>query len=367
MKLQFLGATREVGRSCLAMESEGLNLFLDCGVAANKDVPLAPQQDVKTPNAIALSHAHLDHSGFLPAIYKHSNPPVICTFPTIPLVDMLLEDMQKLLSEKGLPQFFSSSDFNRLNRSFLGLPYETDYEFFNGDKLRLYDAGHIIGSSQILMQTKSGNLLYSGDINSVKTEMHRPAVVPKEKIDYLVLESTYGGREHPDRKKLAGEFCDKIESAIDEGASVIVPSFAVGRTQEILQLLLERDLIKFTVLDGMGIRATETYLEYPAYLRDSQKLQDAFEEADKAYETLDRKKFSKPRKIFLCTAGMMEGGPVLSYIQRLMKNDVKTKIFLTGYQGAGTNGRLLLEKYMLRINGKTVQFRGEVRKYDFSA
>ncbi len=367
MNLQFLGAAREVGRSCLALEAMEVQLFLDCGVSANNANPLLPLQGVKMPSAIVLSHAHLDHSGFLPAIFKHFNPPVLCTFPSIPLVNMLLEDMQKLLSEKRLPQLFSGSDLKRLNRSFLGMPYEMEYGFYNGMRLKLYNAGHILGSSQIMLETKEGNLLYSGDINSLRTEMHQPAKFPSEKVDFLVLESTYGGREHPDRKKISKDFCARLKEAIESRMSVIVPSFAVGRTQEILQILQENGLSGQVVLDGMGIRTTETYLEFPSFLRDPEKLGKAFEEVDKAYDSIDRKKFAKAGRIFVCTAGMMEGGPVLSYIQRLMRNEVKTKIFLTGFQGKGTNGRLLLEKNLIRINGKTVEFQGEVRNYDFSA
>ncbi|MFH1750598.1 MAG: MBL fold metallo-hydrolase [Candidatus Micrarchaeota archaeon] len=367
MKLHFLGAAREVGRSCLGVESAGLNLFLDCGVAANQESPLPPLQYAKKPQAIAVSHAHLDHSGFLPAVFKHANPPVLCTFPTVPLVNMLLEDMAKLLDEKGLAQFFSATDMRRLNRSFLAMPYSKEYEFFNGTKLSFHDAGHISGSAQILLHSKEGNLLYSGDINSVKTEMHNPAAIPKDEVECLVMETTYGGRDHTDRKALVREFIRKIRAAIEANETVVIPSFAVGRTQEILQMLHENGLTHNIVLDGMGIRTTETYLEFPSYLRDAEKLKEAFEEADKSFCHADRKKFAKAGKIIVATAGMLEGGPVLGYISRLQASGIPTHVFLTGFQAIGTNGRLLKEKRKIRIDGKTIDFRGEVHFFDFSA
>jgi putative mRNA 3-end processing factor len=367
MDITFLGSTKEVGRSCIGVENEGLSLFLDCGVSANQGAPKLPLQNVKIPHAIALSHAHLDHSGYLPAIYKHSNPPIITTFPTIPLVNMLIEDMEKLLFERRIPPFFNSLDFKRMDRSFLGLPYEMDYQFFNGNNLKLYDAGHILGSSQIFLKTKKANLLFSGDMNSIKTEMHSPAKIPNEKVDILIMESTYGNREHPDRKKLTKEFISKLKEAQEKKLGVIIPSFAVGRTQEILQLLHQNNLLEGVVLDGMGIRASETYLEFPSYIRNFSAFKEALNEVNRAYDSVARKRFARPGKTIICTAGMLEGGPVLSYIQRFMRSEVPIKLFLTGYQGSGTNGRLLLEKRMVRIDGKPRQFKGELESFDFSA
>ncbi|MFH1443469.1 MAG: MBL fold metallo-hydrolase, partial [Candidatus Micrarchaeota archaeon] len=260
MNIQYFGAAREVGRSCIGVETGELSILLDAGVAPNDKKPLLPEEKFKKPDAIALTHAHLDHSGFLPAIYKHSNPPIITTFPSIPLVNILLEDMQKLLDEKGIPQYFNAVDLKRMSRSFVAIPYETEYEFYDGTNLKLYDAGHILGSSQVLLETEGRRLLYSGDFNLMDTVMHRRAKIPKEKVDCLIMESTYGNREHPNRKKLVKEFCGKIKAAVERRESVIVPSFAVGRTQEILEMLYEHELLKYAVLDGMGIRASDIYM-----------------------------------------------------------------------------------------------------------
>ncbi|MEK6954880.1 MAG: MBL fold metallo-hydrolase [Candidatus Micrarchaeota archaeon] len=367
MEIQLLGAAREVGRSCIFVESDGLNLLLDCGVSTGAQNSLPDLANAKTPHAIALSHAHLDHSGFLPAVYKHANPPILCTFPTIPLVNMLLEDMQKLLNDRGVPALFSEMDMKRMNRSFLAMPYDSEYSFFNGTKVKFLDAGHILGSGQVFVSGKEGNLLYSGDINSVKTAMHNPAKIPKDEIDVLVMESTYGGRDHGDRKKLEKVFCNKIRGAIEGRGAVVIPSFAVGRTQEIIQILLENDLIGNVVMDGMGMRTTETYLEFPSYVRDSRKLKEAFTLADKAYDAMGRKRNSKAGKIIVATAGMLEGGPALSYISRLQIAGIPTYIYLTGFQAIGTNGRLLKEQRKIRIDGKTVDFTGVVEAFDFSA
>ncbi len=367
LNLHFQGSAKEVGRSCIAVETENLNLLMDCGVAANEKYKFPSLEGLKRPHAIAISHAHLDHSGFLPAAYKHANPPAITTFPTIPLVNMLLEDTTKLLTQKNLPHYFSSGDMSRMNRSFLPLPYEEGYKFFGGETLKLFDAGHITGSAQILLKTKKGKLLYSGDFNLVETMMHKPAKIPKEKIDYLIMESTYGDKDHPNRDKLAKEFCEKVKTASESGYAVIIPAFAIGRTQEILQLLKKNSLLDNAVLDGMGALASEICLEFPSYFKNAGDFREAFEEIDRVRDSIDRKRFAKPGRIIICTAGMLEGGPVLSHIQRLYRNNLKMKIFLTGYQVEGTNGRRLMEEGMLRVDGGMLKIKGGVEFYDFSA
>ncbi|MFH1106350.1 MAG: MBL fold metallo-hydrolase [Candidatus Micrarchaeota archaeon] len=367
MELHFLGGAREVGRSAVMAESDGLRLLLDCGVKTGRQNQFPLMEKAKRPHAVALTHAHLDHSGYIPALFRHQALPVVCTFPTIPLVDLLLEDTMKLARENRQRAYFSRADMRKMQRHAVAVPYEQDYAFYNGDRLRLYDAGHILGSAQALFQTRSGSVLYTGDFNKVKTVMHEPAKVPKEKVDVLVTESTYGNEDHPDRGELVKRFCREVKEALDNRMAVLVPCFAVGRTQEMLQVLYENKLSDRLYLDGMGRLTSEVALGFPSYMRDAKTYSAALSKARLVTDAIGRKSAARAGNIIVTTAGMMEGGPVLNYLERFVKTGTKAKVFLTGYQVPGTNGRRLLEEGKVYSNGRTLEFRGEVSFYDFSA
>ncbi len=367
MNFHFLGGAGEVGRNAVLVESGDLRLLFDCGIKAVTPYEFPLLKEAKRPHAVALSHAHLDHSGYLPAFLQHASVPVISTFPTFPLVQLLLEDTQKIAEQERRTPYFSSADLRKLQKHSRALPYHQEHLFHDGSSLKLLDAGHILGSAQVFYETKEGNVLYTGDLNTTSTQLHAPAEACKENVDVLVTESTYGNSEHPNRQQLEKKFGYAIEEALADDFAVLIPAFALGRTQEILCVLQAHGLSNNLFVDGMSVKASDIVLNFPSYLKDAQKFAEAFSRAHKVESAAERKGACKPGHVILATAGMLEGGPSMSYIQQFLKRGIKAKIFLTGFQVRGTKGRRLLEEGIIRLNGKTEKWPWEVRFFDFSA
>jgi putative mRNA 3-end processing factor len=197
--------------------------------------------------------------------------------------------------------------------------------------------------------------------------MHSPAKVPNERVDVLITESTYGDADHPDRRALQKKFCAEVKEAVDRGFAVLLPCFAVGRTQEMLQLLDENRLSDRLYLDGMGRKTSEVALGFPSYMRNAKAFGKALSSARIIEDSGGRRAAARAGNVIVTTAGMMEGGPVLNYLERFVKGGIKAKVFLTGYQVEGTNGRRLLDESIFYSRGKSMKFAGEVAFYDFSA
>ena len=181
--------------------------------------------------------------------------------------------------------------------------------------------------------------------------------------DILIMESTYAGREHPKREEVEKMFLEKIEDVVNRGGIAIVPAFAVGRTQEVMLILARTDYEVW--VDGMGRFVTNMFLQYPQYLKSAKKLKKARNKINIVKRRSDRRKALKG-EVIVATSGMLEGGPVLHYINHL-KNDKRSAILLTGYQVEGTNGRLLMDRGILELYGIKEKIDAEVDFFDFSA
>ena len=370
MELRFLGGAQEVGKSCIAVETDELRVAMDCGMKVfdHNEGPAVGKLDF---DACILSHAHLDHSGCLPMLYAHNNIPTFCTFPTAPIVTLLLDDSEKIALQTGKPLPYTKSDAARLYRKFTPLPYNLEYEFFDKSKFEFYDAGHIPGSAGVLFEKKEGGkrkrVFYTGDFNYSDTRLLDKAVFPDDGVDALVIESTYAFREHPDRKEMERSFVESVTDCIDGGNVALVSSFAVGRSQEILLVLnsLLRGKTK-VYYDGMGQKVANIISDFAAYVRNYRALSSAFSKTGFVEGTDMRRRIMDRPSVIVTTSGMLEGGPVLSYLQGLNRKG-KGKVFLTGYQVEGTNGRALLEGGPLFINGKKMKVNLPFEHFDFSA
>jgi len=359
-----------VGKSCIAVETGDLRIALDCGMKVH-DHNEPPSLDKLRFDACVLSHAHLDHSGGLPVLYKHASIPTFCTFPTIPMATLLLEDSEKLARLNGHELPYKRTDTIKLYRKFTPLPYNSPYEFFDGSTFEFYDAGHIPGSAGIMFQSKKGGkkkkIFYTGDFNSSETRLLSKAKFPDEKVDALVIESTYAFKEHTERKALEKKFAEKIEDCVADGCVALVSSFAVGRSQEILMVLNSMLRGKTKVyLDGMSQKVCTILADYPSYVKNYNAFSDAVKNASFVNGRSMRKRISEKPCVILTTSGMLEGGPVLNYLASLNKSG-KGKIFLTGFQVEGTNGRALLDGRKLSIDGGEVAVRMPFEHFDFSA
>lgn len=363
MKLAFFGACNEIGRSALAVETDSLKLLLDCGIKVH-DHYETPAFDKTKFDACVLTHSHLDHSGALPVLYKHQAIPTFCSFPTVPITTILLEDSEKvaLQNEKNLP--FKRADMKKAVKKLVPMPFETEYEFFDGTIFTLHDAGHIPGSACVLVQAQGKSVFYTGDFKLEPTRLHNGALLP-DSADVLVIESTYSAREHPDRKKLEREFTSAIKKALDYGATVLLPCFAVGRTQEILEILSAYLPREDVFVEGMGNRVNQVLYDYPAYLKDFDAFTQAITHAKVVEDRRGRKRIVGSPCVIVATAGMLDGGPALSYLQALNKGNAA--VFLTGFQAQGTNGRSLLNGEKILAGGKRIKIDLPVTQFDFSA
>ncbi len=359
--LTFLGGAGEVGRSGILFEDDK-KILMDYGIKIHEktEYPLPFQGFL---NALIISHAHLDHSGFSPAAYESQNPLCFGTYPTQALSLLLIKDSMKVQKLKREKQQFSSSDFKKMLHAYVPLPYDTRHNLSRSLSLSLRDAGHILGSSLVELNYGNKKLVYTGDFKLGETRMHRGAR-PIKDVNVLIIESTYSDRDHPDRKELEKRLHDEVRAVIERGGNVLFPAFAVGRSQELLQILhaMKEDFPVY--LDGMAKTASEISLDYPSYMKDARAFRESLSEAKFVmFEGHRRRALSEP-SVIVSTAGMLEGGPAMGYIPRLNK---QSKIILTGYQMPGTNGWHLLNSKIVRTNGLEMKVEIPVEYLDLSA
>jgi putative mRNA 3-end processing factor len=363
MKFEFLGGAMEVGKSSVLMQTEGLNLVFDCGLKLTEPptFPL-PADDVK---ACFLSHAHLDHCGFLPALHRQNRMPVYATPVTLELSHMLQNDTIKIDKLKGYPLKYSERDIARMVQGEIPVQCGKQYRFHDKMDFTFYEAGHIPGSAGILVESEGKSAFYTGDTHSIDTRLMNKAQYP-EHADVVISESTYGNRLHPPRKDVETAFLNEVDQTLERGGTALIPVFAIGRTQEILMLLKDTDWPIY--LDGMARTASQTIIKHPDTVKNAMQLQEAIDNTIWIKDGRQRRNVCKEPCIIVTTAGMLEGGPVLEYINQLHK-DSNSNIMLTGYQVEDTNGHLLVEKgYVLdELSGKKFHVDMNVNQYDFSA
>ena len=241
--------------------------------------------------------------------------------------------------------------------------YGKEYQF-EDYKIAMYDAGHICGSAITLIEKyKTGRrLVYTGDFKIEKQLLEGGAEIVKS--DILLLESTYAGKDHPDREKMAEQMVEEIRETIDNGGVALLPVFAVGRSQEMLALMGKYGLIDNTYIDGMAKAATEIVERYPEFVKNEDLLKNAIARAVWIKTPKNRTHALEGGSVVLTTSGMLNGGPALDYITRLNRN---SKIFLTGYQVEDTNGYRLMHGQPLDIDGRKFNVRTPFKVYDFSA
>lgn len=378
MKITFLGAAREVGRSAILVESGGEKILLDCGIKTkkNEEFPLIENREIKTLTKVVLSHAHIDHSGYLPALYAAGyEGKVYMTKPTRDLIQLLLADALKIQKDWSP---YNKSDVDNLLKNIEIL----EYNQLSKDKtIRFQNAGHILGSAITELFLEGKKLVYTGDINLRNSRLLNGCKTGIEG-DILIIESTYGLKEdlHIPTKEATTEFISKIREVQQDGGKILIPTFAVGRGQEILFTLenhLKSGLMEETTifLDGMVKKAIKIYRHNAIYLKKEVQRRilsgedDPFKSDFYKYPKTKSKSevFKSKKAIVLSTSGMMTGGPVMSYLEK-MAGDEKNILIIVGYQSQGSPGRKLLEgERKLKYKDKIIDVKMRVWSCPFSA
>jgi putative mRNA 3-end processing factor len=357
MNVTFMGGASEVGSLGIVLDMSGSRFLLDYGMTPTNP----PKFPAEAPpvDAMFLSHSHIDHSGMTPWVTSHYDVPLLTSNPTFEVMELLVYDSLKISKYEKYMLPFKKSDVKRMYNVMEHVG-PGDFLNFNDIELRFYSAGHIPGA--LMMEARGEqDVLFTGDINTIDTRLvkrNTPA-----KCDTLIMESTYAGRDHDFRLQIESEFLDKVDEVVDRGGLAIIPSFAVGRTQEMLLLLAKFDGEIW--LDGMGEAVTRMYFNYPEYVSDIKKLKRAYRRARLIRNSADRKKALKG-DVIITTSGMLDGGPVMEYL-KWQKDDPDSAVILTGYQVEGTNGRMVMDSGMMNFYGVTEKINCEICFFDFSA
>jgi metallo-beta-lactamase family protein len=390
--LTFLGAAGTVTGSKHLLEDGGTRLLLDCGLFQGlkelRALNWAPSRvDPRTVGAVVLSHAHIDHSGYLPRFVKQGFAgPVFCTPGTADLLKVMLPDAAKLQEEEAdfanrhktsrhdpaLP-LFTTEDAEQALRHVRPVDFARSFSPVSGMQARFANAGHILGAGLVQCRVAGRRLVFSGDLGRYGVPILRDPD-PIADADVLLVESTYGDRLHPaddHRGRLAGA----VRRAADQKGWLLIPAFAVGRAQEILYDLRELE-------EAGRIPALPVYLDSPMAIQATVVYAGHLEEHDAALRRVEedgRRPFA-PRRFYLCRtvedskrlnhtdgpgiivagSGMATGGRILHHLTRWLPEPATTVLFV-GYQAAGTRGRLLKEGAReIKMLGQVVPVRAQI-------
>jgi hypothetical protein len=359
-----LGGYREVGRSAHLLTTQNSKVLIDCGIDPGSDrTPFfnAPELlPLDSLDAVVVTHAHLDHCGLVPVLLKYGyKGPIYCTAPTRDLMTLMLLDAIKVVNQEARKALYDSGNVRDLVTRTIPLRWGETTDIAPDIRLTMHNAGHILGSSICHFHLGEGdhNLAYSGDIKFERSWLFNPATNRFPRLETLVLESTYGGYRNvqPSRQQATEDFSSLTNKVLARGGKLIVPVFAVGRSQEVM-LVLEEKMREGKIprvpvyLDGMIFEATAIHTAYPEYLN-SQLRTQIFQQGDNpflsdVFHRIDSQQMrmtvldSKEPSIILATSGMMSGGPVMEYF-RAWAPDEKNGLLFVGYQAEGTFGNRL--------------------------
>lgn len=361
-KVQFLGATREVGRSAVMVMTDKTKLLLDYGVMIDHEPGFPMHVPPKEVDGVVMTHGHLDHSGAVPIFHIQEKKPVFGTQLTFDLAQLLISDFIHL-SGYYLP--FEYIELRSMMHSSVPMNY-LEKRAVGDIQLQLLDAGHLPGSAQALVEADGKRLLYTSDYNTIETRLLRGADRNYGPLDAFVIESTYADEEHPDRAALEREFVEHVTDVVENGGTVLVPAFGVGRSQEIACVLTAYHFEYPITVDGMTRETNRVMMNRTDFLRDSRLFMDAVHSANAVEGWRDRRLAMSKPGVIISPAGMLKGGPAVFYIQKIGKKS-RNAVFLVSYQIPGTPGRELMDKGHCVIDGKMRKIKARVERFDFSS
>ncbi len=399
MKLTFIGATHEVTGSCFYLEACGKRLLVDYGmeqginIFENAPLPCAPGEI----DGVLLTHAHIDHSGLLPLLFKNGfRGEVHCTEATARLCAIMLLDSAHIQESEAewkdrrsrrsggptVEPLYTTDDATAAIVALRGHVYDERETIFPGIEVRFVDVGHLLGSASIEVWLTEGEeqrkVVFSGDIgNTGHPILNEPTYVTE--ADYAVMESTYGDRSHGPRSEFAPMLASVLQETFDKGGNVVIPAFAVGRTQELLydlrqvkeQKLVSHDFPVY-VDSPLAIEATAIFQEMVEGYYDPEALALVKKGVDPirlpglhvAVSSEESKAINEDRtpKVILSASGMCEAGRIRHHLKHNLWRPESTILFV-GYQSRGTLGRALIEgAKQVKLFGEAIEVRAAIRQ-----
>ncbi|MBI2448810.1 beta-CASP ribonuclease aCPSF1 [Candidatus Pacearchaeota archaeon] len=378
VRLTFLGSGRQVGRSCLLLQTPQSKILLDCGidpaVQGKEQFPYfeISEFNINELDAIVLSHAHLDHSGVVPYLYKMGyRGPIYMTIPTRDVASLLCLDFIGVSYKKAKAPLYSAKDIQSMVKHSICLNYNEVTDITPDIRLTFYNAGHALGSAMVHLNIGNGlsNLLYSADIKYGKTRLLDPSVTNFARMETMILESTYGARQDilPPRQESEAELLDVIKRTIERQGKILIPELGLGRAQE--TMLIIEDAIKQgklpnvpVYIDGMIWDVNAIHTAYPDFLSGTVKSMIFHDKNPFVSDIFKRVGSSHERKevieggscVVLATSGMLQGGASVEYFREFAGNKRNTIAFVC-YQGLGSLGRQIqdgIKEFKMDVEGK---------------
>jgi KH/beta-lactamase-domain protein len=379
--LLTLGGFAEIGRSCMLLETRESKIILDCGLnmSAKDSLTAIPRFDIagismEDVDAIVLSHAHLDHTGFLPALFKYGyRGPVYCTEPTLVLMSILQRDY---LKHSGKDALYSEQDINRAVTHAITLMHGIVTDISPDVKLVLSNSGHILGSTSIHLHIGNGehNLVYTSDMKFGRTLTLENASWNFPRVETMIIESTYGGKEDImcPREQAENELATTVERTVAAGGHVLLPVPTVGISQDLIITLdrfVKDSKFKANVfVEKIISEATAVYEAYPEFLsKDLGKsvLESEMSQFGSQFSIVESK-LLQPNEptVILAHSSMLIGGPSLGYLKQIANDPKSTLVFLS-YQSLDTPGRALLDgAKQIEVLGETLDVQCQIKRID---
>jgi KH/beta-lactamase-domain protein len=364
VRMTVLGGAQEVGRSAFLIKTRESSVLLDCGINPGSQRPFeafprfdCPEFQIDQLDAVVISHAHLDHCGLTPFLYKYGyDGPVYCSAPTSNLMTMLQLDYLDVANKQGVTAHYDQKDVRECVLHTIPLRFGVVTDIAPDIRLTLHNSGHILGSAMVHLHIGEGlhNIVYTSDYKFARTMLLEAAATEFPRIETVITESTYGGQDDfmPSRVEAEESLTHVINETLERKGKVLIPVPAVGRAQEIMLIIdgyMKRGLMKEApvFIEGMISEATAIHTAYPEYLGREVRHSILHEEVNPfqsdyftivEHPSVRQGIIEGEPCIVLATSGMLEGGPVIEYFKNWASDEKNTIIFVS-YQIEGTMGK----------------------------
>ena len=398
IRVSYLGGGRQVGRSCLFLQTPESRVLLDCGIdpaRTGNDTEAypyleAPEFKIEDLDAVIVTHSHLDHSGLVPWLIKMGyKGPIYCTAPTRDIMALLQLDFVKIMRSEGKEPIYTSEEVKEMVKQTICLDYEEVSDVTPDVRITLYNSGHMLGASLVHLHIGNGlhNLVYTGDIKFARTHILEAANTRFPRLETLMIEATYGGKDNimPPRQEQDTILKEIIKTTIARRGKVLMPVLGSGRAQEVIvmidNLIKSKQIDEIPVyIDGMVWDITAIHTAYPEYLNSYVRKQIFHKDQNPFLaECFKRVGSVKERRgivedegpcVIIATSGMLVGGPSVEYLRDLGDNPKNTLIF-TCYQGDGSLGQRIQRgerEFTFKKDGRTeiVELKMEIERLEVS-